>query len=221
MNKPNYLYGIIGLLIGLFVGYVGTTHINTTMRPAENSAANSNALPPDHPPTDGSSGDAASGASGENMSGKSGGSGALKWNAPKRWEAKSASGMRAATYLIPAANGDSESGECSVFENLGGGVQGNIARWIGQFENTDQSPIQKRESINGLPVTTVDVTGTFKGGGPMMGSSSGPKSGYRMLGAIVEGPGGEVFFKLTGPAKTVAAAQEEFQAMIKSLKKSK
>jgi hypothetical protein len=220
MNKPNYLYGIIGLLVGLFIGYVGTTHINSTLRPADkngNPAGASNALPPDHPPTGGSSGDAASASSGT----KSGGSGGVKWAAPARWEAKPASGMRAATYLIPAAKGDSEGAECAVFENLGGGVQDNIARWVGQFEKTDQPPIQKQGTINSLPVTMVDVSGTFKGGGPMMGSSSATKSGYRLLGAIAEGPEGEVFFKLTGPANTVAAAQGEFQAMLKSLKKSK
>ena len=127
--------------------------------------------------------------------------------------------MRAATYLIPAADGDSEGAECAVFENLGGGVQANITRWIGQFDKTDAAPNQKKETINGLPVTTVDVSGTFKGGGPMMGSSSGPKAGYRLLGAIIEGPEGDVFFKLTGPVKTVAAAQDEFQAMLKSIKK--
>jgi hypothetical protein len=127
--------------------------------------------------------------------------------------------MRAATYIVPAAKGDSEGAECAVFVNLGGGVQANITRWIGQFENTDGAPNQKSETINGLQVTTVDVSGTFKGGGPMMGQSSGPKDGYRMLGAIVEGPEGDVFFKLTGPAKTVAAAHDEFQAMLKSLKK--
>ena len=146
-------------------------------------------------------------------------SGPVKWTAPARWEAKPASGMRAATYIIPAAKGDSEGGECAVFVNLGGGVQANITRWIGQFEKTDGDPKQKSETINGLPVTTVDVSGAFKGGGPMMGQSSGPKAGYRLLGAIVEGPEGDVFFKLTGPAKTVTAAQNEFQAMLKSLKK--
>ena len=127
--------------------------------------------------------------------------------------------MRAATYIVPPAKGDSEGAECAVFVNLGGGVQANITRWIGQFENTDGAPNQKSETIGGLPVTTVDVSGTFKGGGPMMGQSSGPKAGYRLLGAIVEGPEGDVFFKLTGPAKTVAAAHDEFQAMLKSLKK--
>ena len=152
-------------------------------------------------------------------SGQEAASGPVKWTAPSRWEAKPPSGMRAATYVIPAAKGDSEGGECAVFVNLGGGVQANITRWIGQFETTDGAPKQKSETINGLQVTTVDVSGTFKGGGPMMGQSSGPKAGYRLLGAIVEGPEGDVFFKLTGPAKTVAAAQDEFQAMLKSLKK--
>jgi hypothetical protein len=147
------------------------------------------------------------------------GSGTVKWTPPSRWEAKPASGMRAATYIIPPSQGDSEGGECAVFENLGGSVQANVDRWIGQFEKTDGAPNQKSETISGLTVTTVDVSGTFKGGGPMMGNTSAPKSGYRMLGAIVEGPEGNVFFKLTGPAKTIAAAQDEFQAMLKSLKK--
>jgi hypothetical protein len=146
-------------------------------------------------------------------------SGSVKWTAPARWETKPAGGMRAATYIIPAAEGDSEGAECAVFVNIGGGVQANITRWVGQFEKTEAEPKQKSETINGLPVTTVDVSGTFKGGGPMMGQSSAPKAGYRMLGAVVEGPEGDIFFKMTGPAKTVAAAQEEFNAMLKSLKK--
>ncbi len=143
---------------------------------------------------------------------------ASAWTVPSRWESKPASGMRAATYLIPAASGDSEGAECAVFKNIGGGVQANIDRWVGQFEKTADAPKQKKETINGFPVTTVDLTGTFKGGGPMMSQPSGPKPNYRLLGAIVEAPEGEVFFKLTGPAKTVAAAQGEFQSLLKSLK---
>lgn len=146
-------------------------------------------------------------------------SGSVRWTAPARWETKPASGMRAATYIIPAAEGDSEGAECAVFVNLGGGVQANITRWIGQFEKTEGPPSQKSETINELPVTTVDLSGTYKGGGPMIGQPSMSKAGYRLLGAIVEGPEGDIFFKLTGPAKTVAAAQDEFQAMLKSLKK--
>src|SRR5262249_62116549 len=125
----------------------------------------------------------------------------------------------APTARSPAAAGASDGAECAGVMHNGGGVQANIDRWAGQFEKTDSPPIQKQGAINGLLVTTVDVSGTFKGGGAVMGQSSGPKASYRLLGAIAEAPDGEVFFKLTGPAKTVAAAQNEFQAMLKSLKK--
>jgi hypothetical protein len=149
----------------------------------------------------------------------SGSAASVRWTAPSRWETKPPSGMRAATYIIPAAAGDSEGGECAVFVNLGGGVEANVTRWIGQFEKTDGEPKQKKETINELPVTTVDVGGTYKGGGAMTGQPILSKTGYRLLGAIVEGPEGDVFFKLTGPAKTIAAAQDEFQEMLKSIKK--
>src|SRR5262249_53611127 len=53
MNKPNYLYGIIGLLVGLIIGYIGTDSINKTLSPAAtgDSPASVNSLPPNHPPT--------------------------------------------------------------------------------------------------------------------------------------------------------------------------
>lgn len=132
--------------------------------------------------------------------------------------------MRVVTYLIPAASGDREGAECAVFyfgPGQGGGVEANLTRWIGQFEQPDGRPSaslakKKKEAINGLPVTTIDLTGTYLGGGPMMGQGE-KKPGYRLLGAIVEAPEAAVFFKLTGPAKTVAAAQSEFQSLLKSL----
>ncbi len=54
MNKERYLYGIIGLLAGLIIGYIGTNYLNQTYGPPtgqNDSAASSNALPSDHPPT--------------------------------------------------------------------------------------------------------------------------------------------------------------------------
>ena len=158
---------------------------------------------------------------------QSGGRSGLKWTAPSGWEARPASGMRAATYIAPPAKGDSEGAECAVFDGgIGGGVQANIDRWIGQFEQADGSSSaakakQQKETINGMTVTTVDLTGVFAGGGMAMGATqpATKKPGYRLLGAIVEAPGGEVFFKMTGPAKTMAAAQADFQAMLKSIRK--
>jgi hypothetical protein len=71
--------------------------------------------------------------------------------------------------------------------------------------------------VNGMKVTLVQISGTYLApGGPMM-ESQGKKDNYKLLGAIVEGPEGSVFFKFTGPAHTVNAARVEFDGMIGSL----
>ena len=128
--------------------------------------------------------------------------------------------MRVATYAVPAAKG-SEAGECAVFffgSGQGGGVEDNVARWGKQFEGT---PVPKRTTadVAGMHVTRAEVAGTYLApGGPMM-QSTGKKTGYRLLGAIIEAPGGNVFFKLTGPAATVAAARADFDLLVSSLRK--
>jgi hypothetical protein len=147
--------------------------------------------------------------------------GALNWTPPATWKADAPRPMRAATYLVAPAKGDTDSGECGVFyfgEGQGGGVDANIDRWVGQFTDA-KAPIRKKEKLSGFDVTTVEVDGTFASsmGGPM--GPKTPKPGFKMLAAIVEGPKGNVFFKLTGPAKTVEAARGDFMKMIKSVKK--
>ncbi|MGQ0504682.1 MAG: hypothetical protein ACT4TC_05125 [Myxococcaceae bacterium] len=152
--------------------------------------------------------------------------GGLTWTAPAAWKAGEARPMRAATYEVPSAKGDADKGEVAVFyfgQGQGGGVEQNVDRWISQFEQPDGKPSKdqaktKKETINGLAVTTVELTGTYTASmGPM-----GPKSnrpGYKLSGAIVEGPLGAIFFKLIGPAKTVDAAKGDFQKLLKSVKK--
>jgi len=43
------------------------------------------------------------------------------------------------------------------------------------------------------------------------------KPNSRMRGAIVEAPEGLVFFKLTGPLNTVAAAENDFNSLLGSV----
>jgi len=50
-----------------------------------------------------------------------------------------------------------------------------------------------------------------------MMQASGSKTGYRLLGAIVEGPQGAVFFKFTALARTAAGQQAAFEALLKSV----
>jgi len=146
----------------------------------------------------------------------------LKWTVPARWTPQGERPMRLATYSVPAAKGDAEGGECAVFyfgPNQGGGIEANIDRWVGQFENAG-APARSTQTVHGIAVARVKVGGTFLApGGPQM-ESQGKKPNYLLLGAIASGPKGAVFFKLTGPAKTIEAAAADFDRMLGSLKKS-
>ena len=57
-------------------------------------------------------------------------------------------------------------------------------------------------------------------GGPMAASAA-TVQGYRLLGAIVTASGGNIFVKLTGPAKTIAANQQKFEQMLASFQPDK
>jgi hypothetical protein len=146
--------------------------------------------------------------------------GGIAWTVPASWAAGPGSAMRVATYTVPAAKG-ADKGECAVFcfgSGQGGGVDENVARWAKQFEGAP-APQRSAQTVGGLRVTRAAVAGTYLApGGPMM-QSTGKKAGYRLLGAIAEAPGGNVFFKLTGPAATVAAAQADFDALVASIRK--
>jgi len=149
----------------------------------------------------------------------------LSWTAPSEWQVGEERPMRIVTYKLPPAKGDPEAGELAVFyfgQGQGGAVDANIKRWVSQFQKPDGTSAEKeaktkQEKLAGLPLTTVDVKGTYSGG-PMMGPAT-PKPGFRLLGAIVEGPQGAIFFKLTGPEKTVASAEKPFRKLLEGIKK--
>ncbi len=90
-------------------------------------------------------------------------------------------------------------------------IEANLDRWKNQFHGPAAKTAKR--TIHGLAVTTIDASGDYTG----MGEAAKPS--YRLLGAIVEGPGGNVFFKFTGPAKTVAANQPKFEALLNSVSK--
>jgi hypothetical protein len=147
--------------------------------------------------------------------------GGIKFAPPADWKSLGQRPMRAGTYLAPAAAGDKEGAELAIFyfgQGQGGDVDANIKRWTAQFDTKEKPRIDK-QTVNGMPVTMMDLSGTYiASSGPMMAAKTS-KPGYRLLGAIVEGPQGAVFFKFTGPAKTVAAHQAAFQKVVKSVSK--
>lgn len=133
----------------------------------------------------------------------------LQWRQPSR-------PMRNGEYIV--------AGSESVltvfhFPGMGGDLRANVTRWVGQFRNAEGQPMTlenasvEDKTIAGLPVTTVDVQGTFA---TSMGSDGTPQQNSRLLGAIVTGPQGPVFFKLVGDAESVGSAAEAFSALVAS-----
>lgn len=145
----------------------------------------------------------------------------IEWTTPAGWKDLGARTMRVATYGVPKTGGDPEDAECAVFyfgQGQGGGVDENIDRWIGQLEQPGQ-PDRANFNVGEFKIHRVAVNGTYTApSGPMM-QATDKKSAYRLVGAIVEGPQGSVFFKMTGPEKTTRAAEKDFDAMLKSLHK--
>ena len=139
----------------------------------------------------------------------------LSWTKPDAWKLiDHSSPMRKATYVLPKVGGDPVDGEMSVTQ-VGGGIEANIDRWKGQFDLEGEAEVSERE-INGLNVTVVKMTGTFKGG--MMGGSSEPQKDWMMLAAIVDTKPQPHFFKATGPKKTLEASREAFDGLVGSMK---
>ena len=151
----------------------------------------------------------------------------VHWTAPAGWKTDAPQPMRAATYTVVAVSGDKANAECAVYffgAGQGGSVEANIQRWNGQFHGADGKPspakVAKRTTARGITITTIDTSGDYSGlGGPL--SSGHPVPGYRLLGAVVEAPGGNIFVKFTGPAKTIAANEAKFEQLLNSFQPDK
>ena len=133
--------------------------------------------------------------------------------------------MRLAEYALPGYPAGATDAVLAVFHfgpNQGGGVDANIQRWISQFTQPDGSDTQAKarkstRTVQGMAVTLVDIEGTYNGG-MGAGGQAEPQADYRMLGAVVEAPGGVYFYKLTGPRSTVAHWSDGFAEFIGSLR---
>ncbi len=156
--------------------------------------------------------------------------GGLGFTAPPAWKARpAASTMRVAEFVVPKAAGDAEDAELivyffgSMFGSLAGGVDANVERWIGQMQQPDGSASKDKarretQTINGLKVTTVDLAGTYIAEVRPGATERYNKPNFRLRAAVVETKGGPYFIKMTGPAKTRAAADADFKKFLATVR---
>jgi hypothetical protein len=154
--------------------------------------------------------------------------GGLTWKMPAGWKAEPARPMRAATYTVAPAPGDKDPAECGIFffgAGQGGSVEDNIERWRSQILGPDGKPATPRidkRAARGMNITVVDSSGAYTGMGGPMAARSRAVPGYRLVGAVVQGAGGNnIFVKFAGPAKTIAANQQKFEELLLSFQAQK
>jgi hypothetical protein len=146
----------------------------------------------------------------------------LVWKDPPNFERlPTSSPMRKATYRVLKAAPDREDAELAVFyfgSGQGGGVEANVQRWVGQFSDVKPGAVHRSDrSANGLQQHLVEIQeGTYRSGMP--GGDTTAKLGVALIGAIVEAPNGNWFFKMTGPRKTIEARRAAFLELLDSAK---
>lgn len=181
------------------------------------------ALPAGHPPI----GPAADGPLMPDLPPTTGPAVKLIYTAPDTWQQEPVRGpLRVDQYRLPRAPGDAEDAELTVFgSNIGGGVEANVQFWRGQFSLPDGQPIpdvavvRQTIEVNELTITLVDIAGRFQPRAMMPGAPApAPQDGYRMLGVIVETPGGPWYFKAVGPAETIGRHRAAFVEFLHTMK---
>ena len=150
----------------------------------------------------------------------------LTFTTPEGWrQSSSASAMRVAEFTLPRAPGDAEDAILIVyyFGGQGGSVDANIQRWVGQMQQVDGKPSsaaarKQSRSVNGLPVTLVDVSGTYVAEMAPGAAERHNKPHFRLRAGVVETSKGPYFIKLTGPEKTVAKWDRAYDQFVSSIK---
>src|SRR5256885_10973628 len=111
--------------------------------------------------------------------------------------------MRVAQYKLPKAEGDSDDATLVLYyfgATQGGTPQANIDRWIAQMQQPDGSDSKSKAkteamTINGLKISTVDVTGRYTAEMSPGSKTFHDDANYRLRAAVVETPKGNYLLK--------------------------
>jgi hypothetical protein len=145
---------------------------------------------------------------------------------PTDWQATPpTNSMRVAQFLAPPPKGG-EGAEMVVFyfaPGRGGSQEENISRWASQFTSAAGGPATpkiERVQVNGMPVTRVELAGSYSRG-VGMGSAGDVKTDQVLLAAILTTPAkGNVTLHLYGPKAAVEQQRKAFDNIVGSLRPS-
>lgn len=152
-------------------------------------------------------------------------SGELRFTAQPDWITETpTSSMRKAQYRLPGADRSADASLVVFYfgPGGGGGIEANLERWAGQFEQPDESDPRaalksSKRTLNGLAVTEAETSGTYVAETSPGSGERLNEPGWRMLAAIFEAPEGAYYVKLVGPAATVERWQASYRSFLESI----
>lgn len=144
------------------------------------------------------------------------------WDVPSEWTKMPDRMMRKATYQATGKKGPAEIAVFYFGPGQGGAVEANIERWLGQFQGlADGAAKRSEDEVNGFKRYNVEVDkGTFASGMP--GGPTAAQEGWAMSASIVQtadDPVDYYYFKMTGPAETVAEQKANFAQLLASVRR--
>ena len=143
---------------------------------------------------------------------------------PTDWLSRApSSSMRLAEFVIPERSGAPGSEIVVYFfgTGQGGSVDANVDRWRSQFSNPAGGAVFERitrDTTAAFPITIAEWRGTYARGIGTGSSSGDARPDHTLVAAIAETPRGTLFFQLFGPSGAVAATQERYLQVVRSLK---
>ena len=151
--------------------------------------------------------------------------GNLKFTIPAKWKIEMVqSPARGGQWRVPPLHGTGEGGEVVVFyfgPGVGGDAKANIEAWIGTMFNAEGNPAAaevKHHETAGFKISQVVLFGTYNQVVPLPGVPPVPKPNYGLLGAVIENPQGNIYWRFTGPEALITATLPLFNKMIDSVK---
>ncbi|MBI2950429.1 MAG: hypothetical protein HYY23_22600 [Verrucomicrobia bacterium] len=137
--------------------------------------------------------------------------GEFMFTRPAKWEwIEVTSAMRKAQLKVVDEK-IKGAGEVVFFAGNMGGVQANVERWFGQFQEARDKKTEE-VTVAKHKVTYASIQGTYLSGMP--GEPKTAMKDHALLGAIVTSPQGDVYVRLTGPVELVKSSTAAFKRLV-------
>ena len=131
----------------------------------------------------------------------------LTFDIPAAWREDSNPNMVESRYFINTPSGEVQL----TLTSMGGGLNQNIERWVGQVKTEGEKATREKVTIAGVSCPRVDVRGNYHN---RVGNDPGMKKNWRLVGIGIPNKSRDFFVKLVGPRDAIKDFQEELDQFL-------